>query len=756
MLFNARHSEELRVAIVDGQKLIDLDIETPGNEQKKGNIYKGIITRVEPSLEAAFVDYGEDRHGFLPLKEISRAYFKTGTELLEPSKIRIQEVLREGQQLLVQVEKEERGSKGAALTTFISLAGRYLVLMPNNPRAGGVSRRIELEGREELRDIISQLELPSGMSVIGRTAGVGHTLEELQWDLSYLLHLWQAIEEAAAQQEAPFLIYHESSLVIRAIRDYFQPDIGEILIDDAAIFEQVVQFMERVMPDSVNVVKFYRDETPLFSRYQIEHQIETAFSRNVPLSSGGALVIDATEALVAIDVNSGKATRGADIEETALATNLEAADEIARQLKLRDIGGLVVIDFIDMEHPKHMREVENRLREALKYDRSRVQIGRISRFGLLELTRQRLQRSLGETTYITCPRCHGVGHIRSVESLAFHVLRIIHEEMVRPHCGGAIVQLPVEVATFLLNEKREEIEKLERRYTARITVIPNPHIEVPDYKIQKIRRDEAHAASKASYQLIETAEVIVPAPKERQVAAEAAVKTIPFPKQNMSEQPKIGSLSGWLVRIASWLAGKNEAKEEAPLMSEEKQEESHDHEEAQEPAVIFQAQEKPIEKVDKKKKRPRKRSKASSRSNVKSDFVQDHSHEEVKSIDSERNDLHQELTSITAQQTNREANSNPNELRETYQYQVDHTLLSLPLLSLQQNYDENLEQIETVISQGESNVDYSEKVNTRQRRRRLPRKKAKPMNVEESLTQVETSEDPHAKDVSQIEARTNS
>jgi ribonuclease E len=754
MLFNARHSEELRVAIVDGQKLIDLDIETPGNEQKKGNIYKGIITRVEPSLEAAFVDYGEERHGFLPLKEISRAYFKMGTELLEPSKIRIQEVLREGQQLLVQVEKEERGSKGAALTTFISLAGRYLVLMPNNPRAGGVSRRIELEGREELRDIISQLELPSGMSVIGRTAGVGHTLEELQWDLNYLLHLWQAIEEAAAQQEAPFLIYHESSLVIRAIRDYFQPDIGEILIDDAAIFEQVVQFMERVMPDSVNVVKFYRDETPLFSRYQIEHQIETAFSRNVPLSSGGALVIDATEALVAIDVNSGKATRGADIEETALATNLEAADEIARQLKLRDIGGLVVIDFIDMEHPKHMREVENRLREALKYDRARVQIGRISRFGLLELTRQRLQRSLGETSYITCPRCQGVGHIRSVESLAFHVLRIIHEEMVRPHCGGVIVQLPVEVATFLLNEKREEIEKLEKRYTARITIIPNPHIEVPDYKIQKIRREEASAVSKPSYQLIETAEVTVPAPKEHQAAgAEAAVKTIPFPKQNPSEQPKTGSLSGWLVRIASWLAGKNEAKEEAPLNLEEKQEESRVYE-VQEPSVIFQAEEKSTEKVDKKKKRPRKRSKASSRLNVKPDFTQDHSHEEAKHIDLEENDFPQESATIATQETNSKVDSSSVEPHETCQ--VDHTFLPLPLLPLSQNHDENFEQVETVIDQNESNVTSSEKANTHPRRRRLPRKKAKPMTIEESLTQVETSEESPAEDVSEREARTNS
>ena len=734
MLFNARHSEELRVAIIDGQKLIDLDIETPGSAQKKGNIYKGIITRVEPSLEAAFVEYGADRHGFLPLKEVSRAYFNQGTELLEPSKVRIQDVLREGQKLLVQVEKEERGSKGAALTTFISLAGRYLVLMPNNPRAGGVSRRIESEGREELRDIIAQLELPNGMSVIGRTAGVGHTIEELRWDLSYLLHLWQAIEEAAAQQDEPLLIYHESSLVIRAIRDYFQPDIGEILIDDADVFEQVVHFMERVMPDSVKLVKFYRDEVPLFSRYQIEHQIETAFSRNVPLSSGGALVIDTTEALVAIDVNSGKATSGADIEETALATNLEAADEIARQLKLRDIGGLVVIDFIDMEHPKHMREVENRLRDALKYDRARVQIGRISRFGLLELSRQRLQRALGETSYVTCPRCHGSGHIRSIESLAFHVLRIVHEEMVRPHCGGVVVQLPVEAATFLLNEKRHDIKKLEERYSVRIALVPNPHFEVPEYKVQKIRREEMHS-TKASYQMIEAVEPSGPSIRDRHASfTEAAVKTIPFPRQSPSEA-KPAPASSWLARIVSWLAGKNEAHEakETPAhpLEEEKRETP-----AKDSVILLAGTEG--QAVEKKKKRPRKRKTArplankdhaNSRNESGKDDVQD------KVPDQEEARLSEPLLEdgLAVQRHEPSPPLVPGDIPH-----IPH----LPALPLKSAVLENLEQVETV--EERTAVNGSEKTASRRRRRRFPKKQAS--STEETLTQVETKEEQHEDD----------
>ncbi|WP_343719523.1 Rne/Rng family ribonuclease, partial [Achromobacter dolens] len=406
MLFNATHQEELRVAIVDGQKLIDLDIETAGREQRKGNIYKGVITRIEPGLEACFVNYGEDRHGFLPFKEVARSFFKEGVDVRTA---RIQDALREGQELIVQVEKEERGNKGAALTTFISLAGRYLVLMPNNPRGGGVSRRVEGEDRQELRDTMEQLELPQGMSIIARTAGIGRNVEELQWDLSYLLQLWTAIDGAARDNSAPILIYLESSLVIRAIRDYFSPEIGEILIDTDEIADQATAFMSVVMPDNVQRVKRYRDDIPLFSRFQIEHQIETAYSRTVTLPSGGAIVIDHTEALVSVDVNSARSTRGADIEETALRTNSEAADEVARQLRLRDLGGLIVIDFIDMEDSKNQRAVEQRLRDALHFDRARVQMGKISRFGLMELSRQRLRPALNEGSHITCPRCNGTG-----------------------------------------------------------------------------------------------------------------------------------------------------------------------------------------------------------------------------------------------------------------------------------------------------------------------------------------------------------
>src|SRR3954454_11768555 len=433
MLFNATQAEELRVAIVDGQKLIDLDIESASKEQRKSNIYKGVVTRVEPSLEACFVDYGTERHGFLPFKEISRQFLKGGRRGGDAddgdgeSRARIQDQLREGQELIVQVDKDERGNKGAALTTYISLAGRYLVLMPNNPRGGGVSRRIEGEERNELRDAIAALEVPQGMSVIARTAGIGRSTEELQWDLNYLMQLWRAVEDAAKMQSGAYLIYQESSLVIRAIRDYFHPDIGELLIDTEAIFEQAQQFMGHVMPANVHRVKLYKDDVPLFSRFQIEHQIETAYARQVPLPSGGAIVIDHTEELVAVDVNSARATKGGDIETTAYNTNLEAADEIARQLRLRDLGGLIVIDFIDMESAKNQREVENRLRDALKYDRARVQLGKISRFGLMELSRQRLRPALAESAYIPCPRCHGIGHIRGTESTALHILRIIQE-----------------------------------------------------------------------------------------------------------------------------------------------------------------------------------------------------------------------------------------------------------------------------------------------------------------------------------------
>lgn len=506
MLFNATHSEELRVAIVDGQKLIDLDIEYSGKEQRKSNIYKAIITRVEPSLEAVFVDYGSERHGFLPIKEIARSALSLPEG--DVSRGKIASLLREGQELLVQVEKDERGNKGAALTSYVSLAGRYLVLMPNNPRGGGVSRRVEGDERTELRDVLSQLHVPEGMSLIARTAGIGRSVEELQWDLNYLLQLWNAIDEAGKSQSGPFLIYQEGSLVIRAIRDLFQPDIGEILIDTDAVYEQARQFMGHVMPGNVHKVKLYRDDVPLFSRFQIEHQIETAYRRDVTLPSGGAIVIDHTEALVSIDVNSARATRGADIEQTALNTNLEAAEEIARQLRLRDLGGLIVIDFIDMESTRNQRDVENRLKDALKPDRARVQTGKISRFGLLELSRQRLQPSLGETSHTPCPRCHGTGFIRDTESSALHVLRILQEEAMKENTAIVRTQVPVDVATFLLNEKRSDIYAIESRLKVHVMLIPNIHLETPNYSVQRIRHDEANQMdlSEASYQLVKAPE----------------------------------------------------------------------------------------------------------------------------------------------------------------------------------------------------------------------------------------------------------
>ncbi|MDF3835286.1 Rne/Rng family ribonuclease [Cupriavidus basilensis] len=503
MLFNATQQEELRVAIVDGQKLIDIDIEAAGREQRKGNIYKGVITRIEPSLEACFVNYGEERHGFLPFKEVARAFFKEGVDVRNA---RIQDALHEGQELIVQVEKEERGNKGAALTTFISLAGRYLVLMPNNPRGGGVSRRIEGEDRQELRETMAQLTVPEGMSTIARTAGIGRSAEELQWDLNYLLQLWKAIDGAAGDNKAPLLIYLESSLVIRAIRDYFQPDIGEILIDTDEIYEQARAFMSVVMPDNMNRVKKYRDDVPLFSRFQIEHQIESAYSRMVMLPSGGAIVIDHTEALVSVDVNSARATKGADIEETALRTNLEAADEIARQLRLRDLGGLIVIDFIDMEASKAQKDVETRLKDALRHDRARVQMGKISRFGLMELSRQRLRPSLSEGSHITCPRCNGTGHIRDTESSALQVLRIIQEEGMKENTAAIHCQVPVEVAAFLLNEKRQDINLIEMRFKVNVLLIPNKHLETPHYKLERLRHDDPRLEEgTASYKMAEAA-----------------------------------------------------------------------------------------------------------------------------------------------------------------------------------------------------------------------------------------------------------
>ncbi len=500
MLFNATHAEELRVAIVDGQKLVDIDIESAGRESRKSNIYKGVVTRVEPSLEACFVAYGEERHGFLPFKEIAKQYFQPGVE----GRATIKEAIREGQELLVQVEKEERGNKGAALTTFLSLAGRYLVLMPNNPRGGGVSRRVEGEDRQELREAMDQLEVPGGMSLIARTAGIGRGVEELQWDMNYLLQLWRAIEEASKAGNGAYLIYQESSLVIRAIRDYFTADIGEILIDTDDIHEQARQFMAHVMPGEVNRVKRYREDTPLFSRFQIEHQIETAYSRLVPLPSGGAVVIDHTEALVAVDVNSARATKGSDIEETALRTNLEAADEVARQMRLRDLGGLIVIDFIDMENTKSQREVENRLRDALSVDRARVQIGKISRFGLMEMSRQRLRPALNEGNHMTCPRCNGTGVIRDIESSALQVLRVVQEESMKENSAAVYAQVPVDVASYLLNEKRTEIAKLEARVKVDIVLIPNKHLETPHYRLERLKHDDERLANyRASYSMAE-------------------------------------------------------------------------------------------------------------------------------------------------------------------------------------------------------------------------------------------------------------
>ncbi|WP_240626167.1 Rne/Rng family ribonuclease [Pseudoxanthomonas sp. SGT-18] len=498
MLINATQAEELRVAIVDGQTLYDIDIEQPSKEQKKSNIYKGRITRLEPSLEAAFVDYGAERHGFLPLKEISRDYFQAG---VDPNKAGIRELLREGQEVVVQVDKDERGNKGAALTTFISLAGRYMVLMPNSPTAGGVSRRIEGEDRAELKRAMDALNIPDDMGVIIRTAGVGRDAEELQWDLDYLLAVWRAIAEAALSKPAPFLIYQESRLIIRALRDYLRNDIGEILVDTEEMYNDARQFIEQVMPHNLRKLKHYTDDIPLFNRFQIESQIENAYERTVRLPSGGALVIDQTEALTAIDVNSARATKGGDIEETAFQTNLEAADEVARQLRLRDLGGLVVIDFIDMSSSKHQRAVEERLQAALKYDRARVQIGRISRFGLLEMSRQRLRTSLGEASQIVCPRCEGHGRMRSIESLSLSIIRVAEEHAMKENTGQVLVQAPVEIANFLLNEKRSALREIETRHDAPIIIVADEQLQTPHYEVTRLRENElGEESSKPSYQ----------------------------------------------------------------------------------------------------------------------------------------------------------------------------------------------------------------------------------------------------------------
>ena len=529
MLINATQSEELRVALVDGQQLYDLDIESPGHEQKKANIYKGTITRVEPSLEAAFVDYGADRHGFLPLKEIAREYFPKGYSF--QGRPNIKEVVKEGQEVIIQIDKEERGNKGAALTTFISLAGSYLVLMPNNPRAGGISRRIEGDERTELKAALSELDIPQGMGLIVRTAGVGKDPAELKWDLKVLQHHWAAIKEAAESAPAPFLIHQESNVIVRAIRDYLRRDVGEILIDHPRIYEQAKEHVSLVRPDFVERIKRYDAEVPLFTHFQIETQIESAFQREVRLPSGGSIVIDPTEALTSIDINSARATKGGDIEETALNTNLEAADEIARQLRLRDLGGLVVIDFIDMTPVRHQREVEKRMQDAVHHDRARVQLGRISRFGLMEMSRQRLRPSLEESAAHLCPRCHGQGTIRGTESLALSILRLMEEEAIKENTSQIEAIVPVDVAAFLLNEKRKAIRITEERHNVEVYVIPDPNMTTPDYRVVRHRKDDQ--ISESSYKLLEQEEAKLYEPRklERAAPPQPALKGFSSPKK---------------------------------------------------------------------------------------------------------------------------------------------------------------------------------------------------------------------------------
>jgi ribonuclease E len=581
MLVNATQKEELRLAMVDGQKLYDLDIEVPSREQRKSNIYKGRITRIEPSLEACFVDYGVQRHGFLPLKEISSEYFIKQPE--QGERVQIRDVLREGQEIVVQVDKEERGTKGAALTTYISLAGRFIVLMPNNAGAGGVSRRIQGEDRDVVRQSLEELAPPEGMGCIVRTAGVGRSAEELRWDMDYLLRVWEAIKQVVVTRPAPFLIYQEGNAIVRALRDYFSDDIGEIIIDDPAVHQDAYEFMERVLPHNLRKLKLYDDPTvPLFTRYQIESQIESAFNHKVSLPSGGSIVIDHTEALTAIDINSARSTKGEDIEETALNTNLEAADEVARQLRIRDLGGLVVVDFIDMGPQRNQREVENRLRDAVKHDRARIQIGRISRFGLLELSRQRLRPSLGESTQSVCPRCNGAGNIRSVESLALAVLRLVGEEARKERTAKVIAQLPLDVANYVLNEKRDWVQSVQEANNVQIVLIGNPDLETPNYSLRRVRDDETTLPENAatSYKLVTPKADLSLAfeeVKKPQKAEEAAVTKLlpstpvptppppPEPPPSVSEAPRhaVAPRRSLLSRLFGWLAAPS-AIEEAP------------------------------------------------------------------------------------------------------------------------------------------------------------------------------------------------
>lgn len=565
MLINATQPEELRVALVDGQRLYDLDIENRLREQKKANIYKGKITRVEPSLEAAFVDYGAERHGFLPLKEISREYFEKDPRDVD-GRVRIKDMVKEGMEVIIQVDKEERGNKGAALTTFISLAGRYLVLMPNNPRAGGISRRIDGDDRAELKDALGQIEVPKGMGVIVRTAGVGRSAEELQWDLNYLIKLWAAIKEESDSSSAPHFLFQESNVIIRAIRDYLRPDVGEVIIDNAGAFDLASAFVQQVMPNYSSKVKFYQEALPLFNRFQIEGQIETAFEREVKLPSGGSIVIDVTEALVSIDINSSRATKGGDIEETALQTNLEAADEIARQLRLRDIGGLVVIDFIDMQPVKNQRSVENRMRDALSIDRARVQVGRISRFGLLEMSRQRLRPSLGETTSKVCPRCEGQGTIRGTKSLALSILRLLEEEAQKERSAEIRAIVPVPVGTFLLNEKRKAISNIENRHNTRLVILPNSELVTPHFEVQRLRDDDVETVE-TSYKIDITNEETLDDLKGESVPIDLpkpAVQQLP-PSEPAPAPQKVKEPSIIAKFIASFLAlFKEEEKKSNP------------------------------------------------------------------------------------------------------------------------------------------------------------------------------------------------
>lgn len=539
MLINATQPEEIRLAMVDKQRLLNFEIEQFGREQRKGNIYKAVITRIEPSLEACFVDYGEERQGFLPFKEISRQYFAPSETPI--GQIKINEAVKVGQELIVQVEKEERGNKNAALTTFVSLAGRYLVLMPNKPRSGGVSRRIEGEERQDLKDAMSQLKCPRGMSLIARTAGIGRAVNELQWDLDYLLGLWSAISEAAKTKDGAFLIYNESSLIIRAIRDYYSAEIGEILIDTESLYHQAQQFMACTMPDDVHKVKFYQDEAALFARFQIEKQIESAYAREVKLPSGGSIVLDHTEALVAVDVNSAKSTKGGAIEETATNTNLEAAEEIARQLRLRDLGGLIVIDFIDMEEPENRLEVENRLRQAIKQDRARVQFSSISKFGLLELSRQRLRPALFEGASISCPRCNGTGHIRDTESTALQILRRIQEEAGKENTAAIKIQVPVDVTSYLLNRKREEITKIEHNNSINVVLIPNKQLETPNYNLERLKIDDTELETlQQTYVMatqVDEADAVISKAEQKTNRQEPVIKSY-LPKTAPAPQPE--------------------------------------------------------------------------------------------------------------------------------------------------------------------------------------------------------------------------